>query len=500
MDTKNYILAFDQGTSSSRTIVFDKEFRICATHQIETKQFFPADGWVEQDAEDIFDCQMETAFIAMQKAGICVDDVASIGITNQRESFVLWDKGSGKPVRPAIIWQDKRTADQCEKMQQQEISRIIRRKTGLVSDPYFTGTKLSWCFQNQPELYALAEAGQLLFGTIDSWLIWKMTAGKSHITDVSNASRTMLFNIHKLQWDEELLEYFKIPVSILPRVTDSAGLLAHTDASIFSGAEIPIGGIAGDQQAALFGQACHEKGMVKNTYGTGCFMLMNVGDSCPSIGDDGLLRTLAWKIGDEVTYALEGSVFFAGATIQWLRDKLKLIKSAEESEAMAKSVEDTAGVYFVPAFAGLGTPYWDPDARALMIGMTQASNSAHVVRAGLESLAYQTRDVLDLMQESSGISMQTLRVDGGAAINEFLMQFQSDILGRYVSRPEVLETTALGAAFLAAIGVGLADIEQLKNLWREDKLYSPNMHEDFRQKKYHGWKRAVERSRNWFAD
>ena len=498
MDTNRYILAFDQGTSSSRTIVFDNEFSICASHQVETRQFFPADGWVEQDAEEIFLRQLETAGIAMQKAGISASDVAAIGITNQRESFVLWNRKSGKPVRPAIIWQDKRTSDLCERMQQQEISRIIRRKTGLVSDPYFSATKLGWCFQNQPELYDMAENGDLLFGTIDTWLIWKLSGGKSHITDVSNASRTMLFNIHQLQWDREILEYFKIPETILPRVTDSAGLLAETNADVFFGEEIPVSGIAGDQQAALFGQACYQKGMVKNTYGTGCFMLMNVGNTCPPISDDGLLRTLGWKIGGEVIYALEGSVFFAGATIQWLRDQLKLIKSAAESEALAKSVEDTAGVYFVPAFAGLGTPYWDPDARALIIGMTQASNTAHIVRAGLESLAYQTRDVLDLMQEVSGISLETLRVDGGAAVNEFLMQFQADILGRYVSRPVILETTALGAAFLAAIGIGSSNKDELKALWREDKQYIPDMDDMLRKKKYQGWKRAVERSRGWY--
>jgi glycerol kinase len=498
MENKQYILALDQGTSSSRSILFDKNFQIIATHQIETQQYFPNDGWVEQDAEDIFARQLETAEVCIKKAGVSFDEIAAIGITNQRESFVLWDKQSGKPVRPAIIWQDKRTAERCERMQQQEISRIIRRKTGLVSDPYFSGTKLAWCFENQPELYDMAEKGNLLFGTIDTWLIWKLSGGKSHITDASNASRTMLFNINTLDWDAELLEYFKIPVSILPQVTDSAGQLAMTNESVLKGNRISIAGIAGDQQAALFGQACHKKGMVKNTYGTGCFMLMNVGNTCPPIQNDGLLRTLAWKINDEPVYALEGSVFFAGATIQWLRDKLKVISSAAESESLALSVKDTAGVYFVPAFAGLGTPYWDADARALIIGMTQASNTAHIVRAALESLAYQTRDVLELMQDTAGISLESLRVDGGAAANEFLMQFQSDILGKKVAKPAILETTALGAAFLAAIGVGLADQSQLNELWREQKHYSPQMEESVRQLKYQGWKRAVERSRSWY--
>ncbi len=498
MDRKQYILAFDQGTSSSRSILFDEKFQIVASHQIETTQYFPADAWVEQDAEEIFQRQLETAHLCIEKSGVPINEIAAIGITNQRESFVLWDKQTGKPVRPAIIWQDKRTADRCERMQQQEISRIIRRKTGLVSDPYFSGTKLAWCFENQPELYEMVEDGKLLFGTIDTWLIWKLSGGKTHITDVSNASRTMLFNINTLDWDEELLEYFNIPSSILPKVTDSSGKLAEIDPSVLMGQEIPIAGIAGDQQAALFGQACCRKGMVKNTYGTGCFMLMNVGDTCPPVQNDGLLRTLAWKINDQPVYALEGSVFFAGATIQWLRDKLKLISSAAESEKMALSVEDTAGVYFVPAFAGLGTPYWDPDARALIIGMTQASNAAHIVRAALESLAYQTRDVLELMQETSGIALESLRVDGGAAANEFLMQFQSDILGRKVAKPEVLETTALGAAFLAAIGVGIANPSQLNDLWREKSQYTPNMKEDLRNTKYQSWKRAVERSRGWY--
>ncbi len=498
MSKKNYILALDQGTSSSRTIVFDTNFRICASYQLETRQFFPSDGWVEQDAEEIFARQMETAEVAIKKAEIRIDDIVGIGITNQRESFVLWDKTNGKPVYHAIIWQDKRTAHICERMQQQEISRIIRRKTGLVSDPYFSATKLRWLFENQPELLVRARNGELLFGTIDSWLIWKLSGGAYHVTDVSNASRTMLFNIQNLQWDAELLEYFNVPKQILPKIVDSAGELAFTDSNLFFGKQIPISGIAGDQQAALFGQACYQTGMVKNTYGTGCFMLMNVGSTCPAIREDGLLRTIAWRIGNDLTYALEGSVFFAGATIQWMRDQLKIINSAVESEVLAKSVKDTSGVYFVPAFAGLGTPYWDADARALIVGMTQATNSAHIVRAGLESLAYQTRDVLDLMQASAGISLGTLRVDGGASANNFLMQFQADILGKYVSRPELVETTALGAAFLAGIGVGITDMDSIQQLWVEGQCFKPQMSETERQKKYEGWKRAVERSRGWY--
>jgi glycerol kinase len=497
---KKYILAIDQGTSSSRSIIFDENFRICAVHQIETKQYYPNDAWVEQDAEAIFAKQMETVRLALEKANIDASDLSCIGITNQRESFVVWDKHSGVPVYNAIIWQDKRTAETCETLQKQDIATTIRQKTGLIVDPYFTATKLHWLFNQSPELLKKAKNGELLFGTIDTWLIWKLSAGKYHITDVSNASRTMLFNIHTLQWDDDLLRHFNIPVQILPKITDSSGLLGKTNKDVFFEAEIPISGIAGDQQAALFGQMCNKAGMVKNTYGTGCFMLMNTGEKCPKIEQDGLLRTLAWKINNQSTYALEGSVFFAGATIQWLRDQLNLIHSSQESEALANSVKDSGGVYFVPAFAGLGTPYWDPDARALIIGMTQATSSAHIVRAALESLAYQTTDVLELMQKASGISLETLRVDGGAAINNFLMQFQADILGLEVSRPEILETTAMGAAFLAAIGVQMLKMEDIEKYWQEGKHFSPKMPDKTRLKHYSTWKRAVERSRNWFTD
>lgn len=497
---KKYFLAFDQGTSSSRTIVFDKEFKICGMHQLETSQFYPQDGWVEQDPEEIFRKQIETAKVAMAKASVSPHEIAAIGITNQRESFVVWDKNTGKPVYPAIIWQDKRTSDVCELMAQKEISRIVRRKTGLVLDPYFSSTKLQWMLENVSELKSKANSGEVLFGTIDSWLIWKLSGGKSHITDVSNASRTMLFDIKKLEWDNELLEYFNIPKQMLPEIVDSAGMLSDTIPEIFDGVEIPITGIAGDQQSALFGQACYKTGMVKNTYGTGCFMLMNVGHICPKVKDDGLLRTVAWRINNETTYALEGSVFFAGATIKWMRDQVELIKTSQESETLAESVPDTSGVFFVPAFAGLGTPYWDSDARAVMIGMTQATTRAHIVRAGLESIAYQTRDVLEVMQESSELSIESVRVDGGASANNFLMQFQSDMLGKLVTRPVIVETTALGAAFLAAIGCGCTKESELEKLWNEGDNFTPKMSEEKRQLLYSTWKRAVERSRDWYID
>lgn len=494
---KSYILAFDQGTTSCRSLVFDKNFRLLGLSQEETTQQYPKDAWVEQDPVAIYETQIKTARDVMQKLNIHPSEIAGIGITNQRESFVVWDKKTGKPVYPCIVWQDKRTANKCERMGQEEISRIIRRKTGLLSDPYFSGTKLQWLLNSYPDIMDGAKQGRYLFGTIDSWLIWKMCGGEYHITDVSNASRTLLFNILTLDWDDELLDYFDVPAAMLPELSDSSGMLAKTHPDLFSGVSIPITGIAGDQQAALFGQACHTPGMVKNTYGTGCFMLMNVGNTCPAIREDGLLRTVAWRIDGIPTYALEGSVFFAGATIKWLRDKLGLIDTAAESETLAAQTDNTAGVYFVPAFAGLGTPYWDPDARGTIVGITQAAGKAEIVRAGLESLAYQTRDVLEIMQESAELETESLRVDGGATTNNFLMQFQADITGLAVSRPEITETTALGAAFLAALGVGFANMQKLSQMWKTGKNFQPAMDPGKRQTLYAGWKRAVERSRDW---
>lgn len=492
-----YYLAIDQGTSSSRTILFNNKFEIIASNQIETSQYYPQDGWVEQNADGIYNKQLKTINNTIDSAGIEINEIECIGITNQRESFVIWDKESGTPLHPAIIWQDKRTSTQCETLKQQEISRIIKRKTGLVCDPYFSATKLKWIFDTHPEILSKAKEGKILFGTIDTWLVWKLSKGEYHITDVSNASRTMLMNIHTLSWDKELLDYFNVPESILPKIVDSSGKLAIAKDSVFNDNPIPITGIAGDQQAALFGQLCHNIGCVKNTYGTGCFMLMNVGSECPTPGDDGLLRTVAWRINNEVTYALEGSVFFAGATIKWMRDQMNLFESSADTENIAQSVPDTGGVYMVPAFAGLGTPYWDADARGIVIGLTQATTSAHFVRAGLESLAYQTRDVLELMQNIASAPIASLRVDGGASANGFLMQFQADILNTTVIRPKEIETTALGAAMLAAIGFGNININDLHSNSTLDQQFEPSMNDDERREKYKNWKRAVERSRDW---
>jgi len=495
---KPYILAFDQGTTSCRSLLFDENFELLGISQKEIGQRYPNDGWVEQDAEEISNTQIQTARDILEKLNVDAAQIAAIGITNQRESFVVWDKQTGKPVHPCIVWQDKRTANVCERMGQEEISRVIRRKTGLLTDPYFSGTKLKWLLDHHPDIRRGAESGDYLFGTIDSWLIWKISAGKYHITDVSNASRTLLFDIHSLKWDDELLDYFHVPKAMMPEVTDSSGKLAETANDLFAGKPIPITGIAGDQQAALFGQACYQPGMVKNTYGTGCFMLMNVGNHCPATREDGLLRTVAWRINGVPVYALEGSIFFAGATIKWLRDKLGLIDSAGESESLAQSVEHTSGVYFVPAFAGLGTPYWDPDARGVIVGLTQAAGKAEVVRAALESLAYQTRDVLEIMQDSAGMETESLRVDGGASANDFMLQFQADITSQAVSRPGITETTALGAAFLAGLGVGFTSMEKINQYWRVDKRFEPDMSSEKRNRLYNGWKRAVERSRDWY--
>jgi glycerol kinase len=500
MNDKSYILAFDQGTTSCRSLLFDSNFDIAGISQQELEQHYPHDAWVEQDAEEIFKTQVKTARDVLQQTGVSASRVAAIGITNQRESFVVWDRHTGKPVHPCIVWQDRRTAAKCDAMKREDIARIIRRKTGLLSDPYFSGTKLQWLLENVQGAKEKAKNGDYLFGTIDTWLVWKLSGGKCHITDVSNASRTLLFNIHTLEWDSELLDYFGIPVQMLPDVVDSSGKLAKTQPSVFDGEHIPITGVAGDQQAALFGQVCHQPGMVKNTIGTGCFVLMNVGNTCPVMQDDGLLRTIAWRINGEVTYALEGSVFFAGATIKWMQSKLQLFDNAHESEELANSVLDTAGVFFVPAFAGLGTPYWDTDARGTIIGITQAAGKAHIVRAGLESLSYQTRDVVEIMQKTSGLKVSDLRVDGGVSDNRFFLQFLSDITGVKVIKPEITETTALGAAFMAGLGAGIYNLDEIfKKHWSVLNAYEPTMSEEKRKYLYKQWKRAVERSRNWFA-
>jgi len=494
---KNYILAFDQGTTSSRAIVFDKDGMIVGTSQKEFTQIYPKAGWVEHDAMEIWGTQSGVAREVLEKTGVRPEEVAAIGITNQRETTVVWDKNTGKPIYNAIVWQCRRTAAICDELKAKGLEASIKEKTGLVVDAYFSGTKVKWILDNVEGAREKAENGELLFGNIDTWLIWNLTRGKVHVTDYSNASRTLLYNIKELKWDDEILSELGIPKSMLPEVKPSSCVYGHTDPQTFGGAEIPIAGDAGDQQAALFGQACFEPGMAKNTYGTGCFMLMNTGEK-PIESKNGLLTTIAWGIGDKVEYALEGSIFIAGASIQWLRDELKLVYDSAQSEYYANLVEDTNGVYVVPAFTGLGAPYWDMYARGAILGLTRGSKREHIVRATLESIAYQTKDVLEAMQEDSGITLKALKVDGGAAANNFLMSFQSDILNVPVRRPQVLETTALGAAYLAGLAVGLwKDQDEIKDKWAVDREFEITMEEDLRNKKYNGWKKAVKRAMDW---
>ena len=494
---KNYILAFDQGTTSSRAIVFDKDGMIVGTSQKEFTQIYPKAGWVEHDAMEIWGTQSGVAREVLEKTGVRPEEVAAIGITNQRETTVVWDKNTGKPIYNAIVWQCRRTAAICDELKAKGLEASIKEKTGLVVDAYFSGTKVKWVLDNVEGAREKAENGELLFGNIDTWLIWNLTRGKVHVTDYSNASRTLLYNIKELKWDDEILSELGIPKSMLPEVKPSSCVYGHTDPQTFGGAEIPIAGDAGDQQAALFGQACFEPGMAKNTYGTGCFMLMNTGEK-PIESKNGLLTTIAWGIGDKVEYALEGSIFIAGASIQWLRDELKLVYDSAQSEYYANLVEDTNGVYVVPAFTGLGAPYWDMYARGAILGLTRGSKREHIVRATLESIAYQTKDVLEAMQEDSGITLKALKVDGGAAANNFLMSFQSDILNVPVRRPKVLETTALGAAYLAGLAVGFwKDQDEIKDKWAVDREFEITMEEDLRNKKYNGWKKAVKRAMDW---
>ena len=494
---KNYILAFDQGTTSSRAIVFDKDGMIVGTSQKEFTQIYPKAGWVEHDAMEIWGTQSGVAREVLEKTGVRPEEVAAIGRTNQRETTVVWDKNTGKPIYNAIVWQCRRTAAICDELKAKGLEASIKEKTGLVVDAYFSGTKVKWILDNVEGAREKAENGELLFGNIDTWLIWNLTRGKVHVTDYSNASRTLLYNIKELKWDDEILSELGIPKSMLPEVKPSSCVYGHTDPQTFGGAEIPIAGDAGDQQAALFGQACFEPGMAKNTYGTGCFMLMNTGEK-PIESKNGLLTTIAWGIGDKVEYALEGSIFIAGASIQWLRDELKLVYDSAQSEYYANLVEDTNGVYVVPAFTGLGAPYWDMYARGAILGLTRGSKREHIVRATLESIAYQTKDVLEAMQEDSGITLKALKVDGGAAANNFLMSFQSDILNVPVRRPKVLETTALGAAYLAGLAVGFwKDQDEIKDKWAVDREFEITMEEDLRNKKYNGWKKAVKRAMDW---
>lgn len=497
---KKYILALDQGTTSSRAIVFDKQGTIISTAQQEFTQIFPHSGWVEHDAMEIWGSQSGVAREALEREAIRPDEVAAIGITNQRETTVVWDRTTGRPIYNAIVWQCRRTADICDKLKAKGWESKIREKTGLIIDAYFSGTKVKWILDNVEGAREKAEKGDLIFGNIDTWLIWNLTRGKVHVTDYSNASRTMLFNIHTLQWDDEILQELGIPKSMLPEVKPSSCVYGETDEHTFGGAAIPIAGAAGDQQAALFGQTCFEQGMAKNTYGTGCFMLMNTGEK-PIESKNGLLTTIAWGVGNKVEYALEGSIFVAGASVQWLRDQLKLIYNAAETEYYAGLVEDTAGVYVVPAFTGLGAPYWDMYARGVIVGLSRGAKREHIVRATLESIAYQTKDVLSAMEKDANIKLKELKVDGGAAANNFLMQFQSDILNVPVHRPKVLETTALGAAYLAGIAVGFwKDQADVVNNWAVDRVFTGTMTEQLRNEKYAGWQKAVKRAMDWEKD
>ena len=492
----HYILALDQGTTSSRSLVFDEQGNIISQAQKEFRQLFPQPGWVEHDAEEIWSTQYGTMAEAVAKANINMKQIAGIGITNQRETTVVWDKSSGQPIYNAIVWQDRRTASDCDKLKSAGWAETIQQKTGLIIDAYFSATKLKWILDNVTGARQKAINGELAFGTIDSWLTWKLTNGEVHVTDVSNASRTMLYNIHSLQWDEELLKLFDIPASVLPEVKPSSKIYGVTG-SIIPDSRIPIAGIAGDQQAALFGQLCTQPGMVKNTYGTGCFMLMNTGGKAIA-SKNNLLTTIAWQIDNKTEYALEGSVFIAGAVVQWLRDELKIIRTSAEIEKLAAQVKDTEGIYIVPAFAGLGAPHWNQYARGSIFGLTRGSSNAHIARAALDSIAYQTFDVLKAMEADAGIHIKELRVDGGATVNNQLMQFQSDILNTKVVRPKITETTALGAAYLAGLAVGYwKNVEEIQQQWQADKSFSPSMVEEKRNELVKGWQRAVNASIAW---
>ncbi|MBQ1523610.1 MAG: glycerol kinase GlpK [Firmicutes bacterium] len=499
MAQKKYILALDEGTTSCRSIVFDRDGSMIAVSQKEFGQIFPKPGWVEHDALEIWETQLMTAKRAIEKAGITALDIAAVGITNQRETTVVWDRYTGVPVCNAIVWQCRRTAPFCSELVKSGCEDMVRQKTGLPIDAYFSGSKIRWILDNVPGARKKAEEGGLLFGTIDSWLIWKLTGGKVHVTDYTNASRTMLFNIHTLEWDDELLKLLDIPRAMLPKPVQSSKVYGMTDPSLL-GASVPISGAAGDQQAALFGQACFEPGDAKNTYGTGCFLLMNTGSEAVT-SKNGLVTTIAWGLDGKVTYALEGSVFVAGAAVQWLRDEMGLIENSPASERYASQVPDTGGVYIVPAFTGLGAPYWDPYARGTIVGLTRGTNRCHIIRAVLESLAYQTTDVLRAMEDDSARKLSVLKADGGASANDLLMQYQADINGSCVQRPRCLETTALGAAYLAGLACGYwSGTDDIKANWKLERSFEPQMSENVRKEKLNGWKRAVERSRGWAAE
>lgn len=494
---KKYIMSLDQGTTSSRAILFDHESNIVAVAQREFTQIFPKPGWVEHNANEIWATQVGVMAEVVAKANIETEEIAAIGITNQRETAVVWDKTTGQPIYNAIVWQSRQTMEICEELKAKGLADTFHKKTGLLIDAYFSGTKVKWILDNVEGAREKAENGDLLFGTIDTWLVWKLTGGEAHITDYSNASRTLMYNIRELKWDDELLAHLTVPKSMLPKVCPSSEIYGYTLPSITNGVEIPISGIAGDQQAALFGQTCFEAGSAKNTYGTGCFMLMNTGSQLYD-SKNGLLTTIAWGLDGEVTYALEGSIFVAGSAIQWLRDGLKLVDSAPDSEYYARKVKDSEGVYVVPAFVGLGAPYWDMKARGAIFGLTRGTSKNHIIRATLESLAYQTKDVLDAMESDSGIKLNSLKVDGGAVANNLMMQFQSDILNVPVDRPKVVETTALGAAYLAGLAVGFwSNKEEVRKNWQLDTRFEVEMNEEERKELYIGWLKAVRRTMNW---
>lgn len=494
MAEKKYVMAIDQGTTSSRAIVFNRQGQIVLVTQKEFEQIFPESGWVEHDAMQIWSSVQSVVAEALAHKDIHGSDIQAVGITNQRETTVVWDKNTGVPVYNAIVWQSRQTAGICRDLVQKGLNDEFKSKTGLLIDAYFSGTKIKWILDHVKGARQKAEKGDLLFGTIDTWLVWKLTQGRAHVTDYSNASRTLIFNIHECKWDDHLLAHLDIPASMLPEVKFSSEVYAHTSAQTFSGFEIPIAGIAGDQQAALFGQACYEKGMAKNTYGTGCFMVMNTGDTAVS-SENGLLTTIAWGIEGQVTYALEGSVFVAGSAVQWLRDGLRMFQKAEDSEKYAMAVKDSDGVYVVPAFVGLGTPYWNSDVRGAVFGLNRGTTKEHFIRATLESLAYQSKDVLSAMELDSGIDMLKLRVDGGAVANNLLLQFQSDILGVDVERPKCIETTALGTAFFAGLATGFwKNRQEAASSWASDKIFTPKMDSSVAQRYYQGWQKAVKAS------
>ena len=491
----DYILALDQGTTSSRAILFDRAGKIVRSQQHEFRQIYPQPGWVEHDPRDIWKSQLDVARAVIDDPAA----IAAIGISNQRETTLIWDRATGEPIHNAIVWQDRRTAGYCDQLKAESFDETILRQTGLVTDAYFSGTKVAWLLDNVPGARQRAEAGELAFGTVDSFLVWKLSGGRLHITDVSNAARTMLFDIHRADWSDDILARLGIPRSLLPDVRPCSQVYGESDDAML-GKSLPIAGMAGDQQAATFGQAAYQPGMAKNTYGTGCFILMNTGDA-PQQSNNNLLTTIAWQVGDgALQYALEGSIFMAGAAVQWLRDEMRLLDDAADSEALARSIDSTDGVYVVPAFVGLGAPYWDQYARGAIVGMTRGSGRAHIVRATLESIAYQTRDVMTVMSADSGLALESLRVDGGAVVNDFLMQFQADILGVAVERPEVTETTARGAAYLSGLAVGFwRSQDEIAAQWQLERRFEPRMSADQRDSLYAGWQRAVERSRGWAA-